>query len=150
MFHRNESFSTDSEKALGFNKFFASVFQDKSSHTVPDQLKEPCIKLMNLDFSLSDVLLLLESCDDSSAAGAEELPSFLLHQCAKILCAPLFELFFWVVKKQYWPDLWKIAQVNPLHKSGPHNDTSNYRPISIPLNFSCYLKDYCSILSTRR
>ena len=61
MFHGNESFFTDSEKALGFNKFSASVFQDKSSHTVPDQLKEPCFKLMNLDFSLSDVLLLLES-----------------------------------------------------------------------------------------
>ena len=79
MLHGNESFFTDSEKALGFNKFSASVFQDKSSHTVPDQLKEPCIKLMNLDFCLSDVLLLLESCDDSSAAGADELPLFLLH-----------------------------------------------------------------------
>ena len=74
MFHGNESFFTDSEKTLGFNKSFALVFQDKNSHTVPDQLKEPCIKLMNLD--LSDVLLLLESCDDSSAAGADELPSF--------------------------------------------------------------------------
>ena len=131
MFHGNESFFTDSDKALGFNKFFASVFQDKSSHTVPDQLKEPCIKLMNLDFSLSDVLLLFESCDDFSATGADELPSFLLHQCAKVLCAPVFELFFCIVKTQNWPDLWKIAHVTPLHKSGPHNDISNYRPISI-------------------
>ena len=150
MFHGGESFFTESEKALGFNKFFASVFQDKSSHTVPDQLKEPCIKLMNLDFSLSDVLLLLESCDDSSAAGADELPSFLLHQCAKILCAPVFELFFWIVKTQYWPDLWKIAHVTPLHKSGPHNDISFTVPLASSLNFPCYLKDYCSILSTRR
>ena len=84
-------FLTDSEKALGFNNFFASVFQDKRSYTVPDQLIEPSIKLMNLDFSLSDVLLLLELCYVSSAAGAEEIPSFLLHQCAKILCAPVFE-----------------------------------------------------------
>ena len=140
MFHGNESFFTDSEKALGFNKFFASVFQDKSYHTVPDQLKEPCIKLMNLDFSLSDVLLLLESFDDSIAAGADELPSFLLHQCAKILCAPVFELFFWIVKTQYWPDLWKIAHVNPLHKSGPHNDISNYCPISILPKLSLLLE----------
>ena len=140
MFHGNESFFTNSEKALGFNKFFASVIQEKSSHTVPDQLKESCIKLMNLDFSLSDVLLLLESCDDSTAAGADELPSFLLHQCAKILCAPVFELFFWIVKTQYWPDLWKIAHVTPLHKSGPHNDISNYRPISILPKLSLLLE----------
>ena len=139
MFHGNESFFTDSEKTLVFNKFFASVFQDKSSRTVPDQLKEPCIKLMNLDFSLSDVLLLLESCDDSSAAGADKLPSFLLHQCANILCAPVFELF-WIVKTQNWPDLWKIAQVTPLHKSGPHNNISNYRPINILPKLSLLLE----------
>ena len=90
---------------------------------------------MNLDFSLSDV-----SCDDSSAAGADELPSFLLHQCAKILCAPVFELFFWIVKTQFWPDLWKIAHVTPLHKSGPHNDIFNYRPISILPKLSLLLE----------
>ena len=140
MFHGNETFFTDSEKALGFNKFFALVFQDKSSHTVPDQLKEPCIKLMNIDFSLSDVLLLLESCDDSSAAGADELPSFLLHQCAKTQCAPVFELFFWIFKTQYWPDIWKIAHVTPLHKFGPHNDISNYRSISILPKLSLLLE----------
>ena len=130
MFHGNESFFTDSEKTLRFNKFFGSVFQDSSSYTVPDQLKQPSIKLMKLDFSLSDVLLLLESCDDSRAAG-DELPLFLLHQCSKILCEPVFELFFWIVKTQYWPDLWKIANVTPYHKSGPHNDIFNYRHISI-------------------
>ena len=119
MFHGNGSFFTDSEKTLGFNKLLASVLQDKSSYTVPDQLTEISMKLMNLDFSLSDILLLLESCDDSSAPGADELPSFLLHQCAKILRAHVFELFFWIVKTQYWPDLWKIAHVSPLHKSGP-------------------------------
>ena len=141
MFHRNESFFTDSEKILELHKFFASVFQDKSSHTVPDQLKEPCIKLRKLDFSLSDVLLLLlESCDDSSAAGADGLTSFLLPLCAKILCAPVFELFFWIVKAQNWPDLWKIAHVTPLHKSCPHNDFSNYRPISILPKLSLLLE----------
>ena len=66
------------------------------------------ILFLNLDISLSDVLLLLESCDDSSAADADELTSFLLHQCAKILCAPVFELFLWIVKTQYWPDLCRL------------------------------------------
>ena len=78
-------FFTDSEKVLGFNNFFAPVFHDSSSYTVPDQLNEPSINLLNLTFSLSDAFLLLESCDDSSAAGADELPSFLLHQCFNIL-----------------------------------------------------------------
>ena len=100
MFHGNESFFTDSEKTLRINKFFAYVLQDSSSYTVPDQLKEPFIKLMNIVFSLSDFLLFLESGDDSSAAGADELPLFLDHQCVKIPLAPVFEQFFWIVKTQ--------------------------------------------------
>ena len=55
---------------------------------------------MKLDFSLSDVLLFLDSCDDSSAAGADELPEFVLHHCAKTLYKSVFELFFWIVEIQ--------------------------------------------------
>ena len=33
-----------------------------------------------------------------------------------------------------------MAQVTPLHTSGPHNDIANYRPISIPPNLSLLLK----------
>ena len=63
-------------ESLGIQKILCFCL---SSYTAPDQLKEPSIKLMNLHFSLSDVLLLLELRDDSSAAGADELTSFLLH-----------------------------------------------------------------------
>ena len=51
----------------------------------------PSVSLINLDFSLSDFLLLLESCDDSSAAGGDELPSFSLDHCSNILCALVIE-----------------------------------------------------------
>ena len=73
MFHG----SADSEKALGFNKIFATVLHS-SSYTVPGQLKESYFKLPNLDLSFSDVFLLLELCEDSSAAGAGELAFFFL------------------------------------------------------------------------
>ena len=59
MFGGNESFFADSDKALKFNKFLNSVLQHNSLS----------IKLINLDFSLSDVFFLLKSCDDSSAVG---------------------------------------------------------------------------------
>ena len=140
MFHGNESFFTDSEKALGFNKFFALVFQDKSSHTVPDQLKNLASNwwtLISLYLMFSSswsrvmilVPLVLMSYPHSSFTNVQR---FCVRQ--------FFELFFWIVKTQYWPDLWKIAHVTPLHKLGPHNDISNYRPISILPKLSLLLE----------
>ena len=126
-----ESFHTDFDVALAFNRFFASVFNENSAHSAPLQCEVPTIKLSDLSLSLSDVRYLLECSDDSNAVGADGIPSFLLYKCSNILCTPVFELFIWILKNQHWPDNWKQAHVTPLHKYGANNDIANYRPISI-------------------
>ena len=126
-----ESFHTDFDVALAFNRFFASVFNENSAHSAPLQCEVPTIKLSDLSLSLSDVRYLLECSDDSNAVGADGIPSFLLYKCSNVLCTPVFELFIWILKNQHWPDNWKQAHVTPLHKYGANNDIANYRPISI-------------------
>ena len=135
-----KSFHTDSDKALGFNEFFASVFNASLAQSAPLQCEKPTIKLSDLSLSLSDVRSLLECCEDSSAMGADGIPSFLLYQCSNTLCTPVFELFNWILKNQHWPEIWKLAYVTPLHKSGAHNDIANYRPISILPKISLILE----------
>ena len=125
----NESFHTDFDIALAFNRFFASVFNKNVAHSAPLQCEVSTIRLSDLSLSLSDVRYLLECSDDSNAVSADGIPSFLLYQCSNILCTPVFELFNWILKNQHWPDIWKQANVTPLHKSGAHNDIANYRPI---------------------
>ena len=127
----NESFRTNFDITLAFNRFFASVFNENVAHSAPLQCEVPTIKLTDLSLSLSDGRYLLECSDDSNALGAESVPSILLYQCSNILCTPVFELFNWILKNQHWPDIWKQAHVTPLHKSGAHNDIANYRPIII-------------------
>ena len=136
----NESFHTNFDIGLAFNRFFASVFNETVAHSAPLQCEVPTIKLNDLSLSLPDVRYLLECSDDSNAVGADGIPSFLLYQCSNILCTPTFELFNWILKNQLWPDIWKQAHVTPLHKSGAHNDIANYRPISILPNFSLILE----------
>ena len=149
-FHVNESFFTNSIKTLGFNKLVASVFQDSSSHTLRDQLKEPSIKLMILDFSLSNVLLLLESCHDSSAADADALPSFLLHQGAKILCAPVFEHSYGLSKPNIGLIFGKWHRLLPYIHLVLIMILLIIVPLASLLIFPCYLKDYCLILFTQK
>ena len=87
--------SSQIPRNLELNNCFASVFHDSVNYTIPDQLNELSIKMITLDFSLFDILLLLEPTDYFSATG-DELPSFLFNQWSNIICSPDFELFFWM------------------------------------------------------
>ena len=135
----NESFPYDFDKALAFNRFFASVRTENVARSAL-QCEVPTIKLNDLSLSLSDVRYLLEYSDNSNAVGSDGIPSFLLYQCSNILCTPLFELFNWIWKNQHWPDIWEQAHNTPLHKSGAHNDIANYGPISILPKLSLILE----------
>ena len=70
-------------------------------------------------------------CEDSSSMGADNIPSFVLRECATILSLAVQQLFYWVTKNCTWPSLWKISYIKPLHETGPLNLVENYRPISI-------------------
>ena len=99
---------------------------------------------MNLEFSFSDILLFLESLGDFSAAGADELPSFLLGQCAKVMCAPLS-----CSSGLSQPKICVI--IGKEHTLLPYINLvllmillTTISLIS-SLNFSYFLKDFCSI-----
>ena len=48
-----------------------------------------------------------------------------------ILASPLSQIFNLPMSQGIFPDDWKTARVAPVHKSGPTDDPSNYRPISV-------------------
>ena len=69
-------------------------------------------------------------CDDWNSMGADNIPSFILHESATIFSPAVQQLYSWVTKNCTWPSLWKISDITPLHKTGPLNLVENYRPIS--------------------
>ena len=124
--------SSSSEIANGFNTFFGSVFSPKIKYDVPasyEFLPELCID--NVTVSETEIRTLLLRCDDSSSMGADNIPSFVLRECATILSPAVQQLFYWVTKNCTWPSLWKVSYITPLPKTGPLNLVENYRPISI-------------------
>ena len=55
----------------------------------------------------------------------------LLIATVDIITEPLTILFNRCLNEGIFPNIWKIAQVTPLHKKGPENLCNNYRPISL-------------------
>ena len=51
--------------------------------------------------------------------GPDEIPAFLLKDCAPILAPPLTILLNLCLEKQIFPKLWKRSKVCPVFKKGP-------------------------------
>ena len=64
------------------------------------------------------------------------LNAMMIKHVKSLIVAPLTELFNTCIRTGNFPDVFKIANVTPIHKKGEINDPSNYRPISILPVFS--------------
>ena len=54
----------------------------------------------------------------------------------EVICEPLAMIFNSSLRHGIFPDIWKLARVTPIFKSGSRSDANNYRPISVISVFS--------------
>ena len=65
------------------------------------------------------------------ATGLDDLPSRLLKDSAACISKPISYIINMSLKTSMVPTVWKNAKITPIYKSGPTNNTENYRPISV-------------------
>ena len=76
----------------------------------------------------------------SKSARYDKVSVKLVNDAAGILCKPLAAIFNFLFEMSVFPDIWKIARVTSIFKSGSKNDMGNYRPISVLSVFSRLLE----------
>ena len=72
----------------------------------------------------------------NKASGFNDISPYFLKIGADILAYPLTDLFNYCISFGIFPQQLKIAKVIPIYKSGPLDNTGNYRPISLLTNLS--------------
>ena len=77
-------------------------------------------------------------CNNSS--GYDKISVQFVKDAAEILCNPLAAIFNSSFKMGIFPDIWKIARITSIFKSGSKSDMGNYRPISVLSVFSRLLE----------
>ena len=82
---------------------------------------------INSDFIVKQ----LQSIDNKKAVGLDGLNVKLLKQTAPAIVASLTKICNLSIETGVFPSQWKQARITPIHKGGPKDDCSNYRPISI-------------------
>ena len=73
----------------------------------------------------------LQQLSTNKATGLDDLSSYFLKIAASSISPSLTAIFNLSISSGVFPNLWKTANVSPLHKDGSLFDRSNYRPISV-------------------
>ncbi len=134
-----------------FNSFFTSIVKKY----LPQQTKSPDLtKLQNFitsrldknttfvipQIAVVDVEKGLKALDIHKATGLDGLSAKILKLSAPAISGPITHILNESITTGKFPTKWKTAKITPIHKSGSHSDTNNFRPISILCTLSKLLE----------
>ena len=102
-------------------------------------VKQSSVMKFNL---VSDIFILnsIKQLKNGKAPGPDKFPTMLIKDAAEVICEPLAMIFNSSLRHGIFPDIWKLARVTPIFKSGSRGDANNYRPISVISVFSRILE----------
>ena len=137
----DKTIDNPSEISSEFNKFFVSVASKIKEPILPSnfgRLSLCCDKKLAENTSFSIPLLgcekvekYLKNIDITKATGADNIGPRLLKLAASYISESLTFICNQSIISYTFPEKWKEGKVTPLHKTGPKDDTNNYRPISV-------------------
>ena len=140
MSHENLSFSKPLDIINAFDNFFAGIFTMSDEEFSP---MESNFSIHNIHFESITEQEILEAANklkNKLTSGLDNIPSFIVKDCASVLVVPLCFLFNLAVKCETLPEAWKTSRVCPIFKNGDKTLVSYYRPISILSNFAKLLE----------
>ena len=136
-------YSVNTYKVDISNDYFTkqSSLGDRNAN-LPADLNIPDFSLNSISITANEVESVLKALQTGKASGPDAINNRSLKELAKLLSSPLSDLFNASLIKGQVPDLWKQANVAPIHKKNDPLDITNYRPISLLSTVGKYLKTF--------
>ena len=97
-------------------------------------------KMMFVPIDEAYVLNAIKQLKNGKAPGPDIVSTTLIKDAADFIWKPLAMNVNSSLKYGAFPDIWKLAKVTPIFKSGSKTDGNNYRPISVISVFSRMLE----------
>ena len=120
------------EKAQIFNDYFLLQCTPLDTGSeIPSGVNETASTVQ--DFSISDerMLNIIRNLNPSKAHGWDEIPVRVIKMCDDRLTIPLKLTFMNCLRHGIFPEIWKCANVVPVHKKLEKHLKENYRSISL-------------------
>ena len=129
--------------ANAFNEHFTDIAEgiiDNSSEEpdfdtlnrfITSKLEHINEKFIISELDIIDVKLYLSKLDKSKATGLDDVGPKILSLCSDVIAPALTYILNLSIRSGKFPDIFKIARVCPVFKSGESGNPDNYRPIAV-------------------
>lgn len=125
-------YSDNEHKADLLNKFFHSVFISESdTDNLPNFVTRTNQTLENVEITETIVKKHLNKIKESKSQGSDGIHPKLIKETVTSITKPVTKIYTKSMEESKLPQIWKVANITPIHKKGPKTDVSNYRPISL-------------------
>ena len=119
-------YSSNYSKSHLLHKYFASVFNEDTSDSLPELPNSPYSDISRISVTLNGVINLLQNLKEFKAYGLDKIPNRLLKEYAVEVTSSLTLLFQASINQSVVPTEWKHALVPPVFKKGDCSLASNY------------------------
>ena len=120
------------DKAQLFNDYFARLCSTIDTGSIIPTLTPKTTSTID-DINISDegLLLIVRSLNPSKARGYDEISVRIIKISDTALVYQPKLIFTNCIRTGIFPDIWKLANVVPVHKKDQKNLLKHYRPISL-------------------
>ena len=98
---------------------------------LPTLLETPNETLSSIETIAGDIGKIIKALKVSKAHGHDEISIRMLKQCESAITEPLYLIFKNCLSSNTFLDIWKKANVIPVHKKGDKQMLKNYHPVSL-------------------
>ena len=120
-----------SEKAKMFNEFFSLQCTLNLTNSILPPISYLTDKRINsVPIRYDDILKLIRNLNPKKATGSDGVSGQMLLLCDASVIPPLQIIFQNILDQGTYPDMWKLANVTPIHKKENKQLIKNYGPIS--------------------
>ena len=131
LLHNDSTYCDSLTKAAIFNNYFASIFTEEDSSTIPIHSSQPLHDINSLNITVEGVAHLLKNIDSKKIRGPYGMPARFLRELLFEIAPTLTLIYKASINQSTLPEDWLKATVVPIYKKGPRFEPSNYRLVSL-------------------
>ena len=128
------SITQDRDIANCFNRYFASNFNLPTEYVCDSEQLLGGNSQNTLEcvtFTADEIFQVIQKLPSSTSVDANGICYLLLKHGGFFLSTKLAAFFNILLARRSIPDAWRKIVVTPVHKSGPKNKCSNFRPVAV-------------------
>ncbi|CAL4210788.1 unnamed protein product, partial [Meganyctiphanes norvegica] len=135
-FRKEEKYIYNNEEIC---KMLVSQYKSQFSNPRIDATNEECEfqsdsdsdDLTDIIISESDIESAIKEMDENSSAGPDDIPALFLIKTKETISTPLKLVMRKSLDEGMIPNIYKLANITPIHKGGAKTKPEQYRPVSL-------------------